>query len=192
MAISPAKKKIFEEAARLFHEKGYLASTMRDLAVRVHLKVSSLYSHIGTKEELLHKICFDAARVYLDGMAEAEAMSASPAGKVRFLISLHIRTATSDVTTITIFSDEWRHLSEPYLTEFLSMRKGYERRFTRIMQQAVDNGEFAPMNVTVALFTILTSVRWLHRWYPEKRGISLKALEEEILRLLFEGLKAPR
>ncbi len=188
MSISPVKQRIIEEAAKLFQEKGYLAASMRDLAERMDLKVSSLYSHIGSKEELLQKICFDSARIYLDGMGEVEALDLRPSEKVKRLISLHIRTATGDVTSVTIFSDEWRHLSEPYLGEFLAMRKDYERRFTKIMQQAVDTGEFAPMNVTVALFTLLTSLRWLHRWFPEKRGISVKSLEAEILRLLFEGL----
>jgi TetR/AcrR family transcriptional regulator, cholesterol catabolism regulator len=92
---------------------------------------------------------------------------------------------------VTIFSDEWRHLSEPFLQEFLTIRKDYERRFSRILQQGIDAGELVDMNVTVVLFSILTSLRWLHRWYPEKRGISVKALEAEILRFLLEGIKKP-
>lgn len=183
-----SKQRIFEEAARLFQEKGYLSASMRELAERVDLRVSSLYSHIGSKEELLHKICFEGARAYLEGMKETEASDASPAEKIRALLSLHIRLATEDVTTMTIFGDEWRHLSEPYLTEFLEMRRDYEQRFTRLLQQGIDCGELAPLNPTIALFTILTSLRWLHRWYSEKRGMSVAVLEEEILRLLFHGI----
>ncbi len=191
MAISPTKQKIFEEAAQLFQEKGYLAASMRELAMRCGLQVSSLYSHFGSKEELLQKICFDSARAYQDGMKTVEESNASPSDKVRQLISLHIRIATTDVTSVTIFSDEWRHLSEPFLQEFLGIRKDYETRFSRILQQGIDAGELAGMNVTVCLFTILTSLRWLHRWYPEKRGISVKSLEAEILRFLFNGIKKP-
>ncbi len=191
MAVSPTKKKIFEEAANLFQEKGYLASSMRDLAERVGLKVSSLYSHIGSKEELLQKICFDSARGYLDGMKAIEDLDTTPSEKVRQLIQLHIRIATTDVTSMTIFSEEWRHLSEPYLSEFRNVRKDYERRFSKMLQQGVEAGEFAEMNITVCLYTIFTSLRWLHRWYPEKRGISVKSLEAEILRFLFQGLKKP-
>jgi AcrR family transcriptional regulator len=43
------KEAIYEAAAQLFREKGYKAASMRDLAERVDLKVSSLYSHIGSK-----------------------------------------------------------------------------------------------------------------------------------------------
>jgi AcrR family transcriptional regulator len=192
MPVSPTKNKIFEEAAQLFQEKGYLAASMRDLAQRVGLQVSSLYSHIGSKEELLHKICFDSARAYLEGMKSVEESNASPSEKLRQLISLHIQLATTDLTSVTIFNDEWRHLSEPYLKEFLAIRKDYEKRFSRILQQGIEAGELVDMNVTVCLFTILTSLRWLHRWYPEKRGISVKSLEAEILRFLFDGIKKPK
>ncbi len=191
MPVSTTKQKIFEEAARLFQENGYLAASMRDLAQRVGLQVSSLYSHIGSKEELLQKICFDSARAYTEGMKRVEESNATPLEKLKQLISLHIQIATTDVTSVTIFSDEWRHLSEPFLQEFLTIRKDYERRFSRILQQGIDAGELVEMNVTVVLFSILTSLRWLHRWYPEKRGISVKALEAEILRFLLEGIKKP-
>lgn len=191
MPVSTTKQKIFEEAARLFQENGYLAASMRDLAQRVGLQVSSLYSHIGSKEELLQKICFDSARAYTEGMKRVEESNATPLEKLKQLISLHIQIATTDVTSVTIFSDEWRHLSEPFLQEFLTIRKDYERRFSRILQQGIDAGELVDMNVTVVLFSILTSLRWLHRWYPEKRGISVKSLEAEILRFLLEGIKKP-
>ncbi len=188
MAKSDTRHRIFEEAARLFQEKGYLATTLRELAERLNLKVSSLYTHIGSKEELLQKICFDNARHYLEGMKAAENLAASPKEKIACLISMHIRFAVEDATSVTIFNDEWRHLSQPWLGDFLAMRKDYERRFAKILQEGMDAGEFEPMNVTVTMFTILTSVRWLHRWFPEKRGISLKALEAEILKLLMQGL----
>jgi AcrR family transcriptional regulator len=189
MAVSPTKKKILDEASKLFQERGYLASSMRDLAERVGLKASSLYSHIGSKEELLQKICFDSARGYLEGMRTIEESDMTPTQKVEQLILLHIQIATTDVSSMTIFSDEWRHLSEPYLQEFRNIRRDYERRFGRILQQGMEAGEFTEMNLTVCLSTIFTSLRWLHRWYPGKRTISMKALETDLLRFLMNGLK---
>ncbi|MFQ5446866.1 MAG: TetR/AcrR family transcriptional regulator, partial [Saprospiraceae bacterium] len=185
MVRNSTKEKIFEEAAILFRDKGYLATTMRELAAKVDLQVSSLYSHIGGKEEILHKICFDNARRFLEGLKRVEALRLTPTQKVEQLISEQIRIATTDVTSVTIFNDEWRHLSEPYLGEFLRMRKDYERRFIKIIQEGIEAGEFVKIDATVALFTLLTSLRWLHRWYPSRKGISVKSLEREILKIIF-------
>ena len=58
------KEVIIKAAAKLFHEKGYKAASMRDLAVKVGVEAASLYNHIRSKSELLHDICFDVANIF--------------------------------------------------------------------------------------------------------------------------------
>lgn len=188
MAMTPAKKRVFDEAARLFQEKGYPAASMRDLASRVGLSVSSLYSHIGSKEEILQKLCFDNARHFLRVMNEVESGSNNPMEQVQALIRHHIHIALEDLTSITVFNDEWRHLSEPFLSEFVRMRKDYERRFIKIIVNGQEQGQFAAIDPTIALFTLLTSLRWLHQWYPERKGLNKKTLETNITTMLMNGL----
>ena len=190
--ISPGKKRIIDEAARLFHEQGYLAASMRELAARANLKVSSLYSHIGNKEELLHSLCFESARQYLEGMSAIEMQDLSAVEKIRRLLSLHIQIALNDVASVTVFNDEWRHLSEPFLGEFQQLRKDYELRFGKIIQQAIDEGEFKEVHPTIALYTMLASLRWIHLRHPERKGWSSITLEEEIIEMLLHGLMADR
>ncbi|MCB0640163.1 MAG: TetR/AcrR family transcriptional regulator, partial [Phaeodactylibacter sp.] len=146
MAESGKKKSkkqiIFEEAAKLFQEKGYSAASMRDLAERVNLKASSLYSHIRKKEEILQKICFDNAYHFTEGMRVIEAEDADPVEQIEALIALHIDIALDDPTSVTVFNDEWRHLEQPFLRRFLEMRRDYEQRFKRIIQAGIDEGSF--------------------------------------------------
>lgn len=182
------KQEIFEEAAKLFQEKGYSSSSMRDLAQKVNLKVSSLYSHIGGKEEILQKICFENANHFLEGITQVETLKLPPSEKIKQLIRLHIKIALEDPTSITVFNDEWRYLSEPYLSDFLKMRKDYEVRFGEIIQKGIDLGEFKKLDITVVLFTILTSVRWLHYWNPETHNLTVEDLEKNILAILMSGI----
>lgn len=179
------KQEIYLEAARLFQEKGYNAASMRDLAERVQLKASSLYSHIRTKGEILQKICFDHANRFSQGMKEVEQMDAAPEAKVRALLSLHIRTALEDPTSITVFSDEWKHLEEPFLSQFIAIRRDYEQRFRRIIQDGMQAGVFRKTDPTIALNTLLYAVRWLHY---RQRSDNPQALETGLLGLLLNGL----
>ncbi len=189
MQESPIKQRILEEAARLFQQKGYPAASMRDIAERVNLRVSSLYSHFSGKEELLRLICFDCADKYLSGMRSFQRMDIPASEKVRGLIRMHIQIATEDITSVTIFNDEWRHLSEPHLDRFLSLRREYESQFGDIIRQGISEGAFEEVNIRVTLFTILTSLRWLHRPQADRQGHSAPELEEAILQLLLKGLE---
>ena len=184
------KELVFEEAGKLFMEKGYLAASMRELAERVGLEqASSLYNHLKSKEEVLRKICFDNAYKFINGISEIEKKPVSSSEKIKQLVALHIRVAIDDFTSVTVFNDEWRHLSEPYLHDFLALRKDYENRFRKIIDEGIAKREFKKTHSTVALYTILTSVRWLHYWYNEERELSKEDLEKDIINLLLTGLE---
>ncbi|RYF93648.1 MAG: TetR/AcrR family transcriptional regulator, partial [Chitinophagaceae bacterium] len=59
------KDVIIAKAARLFREKGYSASSMRDLAEEVGVEAASLYNHISSKAEILQEICFKVANKFM-------------------------------------------------------------------------------------------------------------------------------
>ena len=190
MAVTkPKKQTILEAAARLFRDKGYSATSMRDLAQAVDLKASSLYNHISSKEEILQKICFNNAHRFLNGMKEVEEKDVSPTEKIRSLIRFHIIMATEDVTSVTAFNDEWRHLSEPHLNEFLALRKDYELRFKAIIKEGIASSEFRPIKSSIVLHTFLSSIRWLYDWYQDGREISTDDLQIEITAILLDGIK---
>lgn len=182
------KQKIFKEAAKLFREKGYNAASMRDLAERVDLKASSLYSHIGSKEEILRKICFENARRFGEGMQRIEATQVSAVDKIKALLLLHIQTAIEDTTSVTVFNDEWKHLSEPHLSEFIQLRKDYENRFRAIIKTGVANQELKSLNTEIMLYSLLNSVQWLHYWYKKEGKIKSDELKQDIVEMMMGGI----
>jgi AcrR family transcriptional regulator len=182
------KQIIYEAAARLFRDKGYRATSMRDLAKAVNLKASSLYNHIRSKEEILQGICFENAQRFLAGMSKVEAMPTSTPEKVKSLIQLHISIATEDLTSVTAFNDEWRHLSEPLLSEFLQLRKDYERRFKIIIDKGIAEGDFRELDSSILLYTLFSSIRWVYDWYKPNKSVDLDKLEAEISEFLMRGM----
>ena len=190
MASKPKKQIIHEAAVRLFRDKGYSATSMRDLADAVNLKASSLYNHISSKEEVLKDICFDNAHRFLDGMKEVEAMQGTATEKVEALLRLHIQTATGDAASVMAFNDEWRHLSNPLLGEFMALRKDYESRFLAILNAGMQAGQFQKIEPIIALHTIFSSIRWLHDWFQPGKKLTAEEVEEHVVRMLRDGLAA--
>ena len=188
MVVKTSKERIFEEAAILFREKGYQAASMRDLSDRVGLKPSSFYNHIKSKEEILQKICLDNAKKFVDGMKVIKKNADDPLEQLKSVIRLHIDIAIKDRSSVTVFNDEWKHLSEPHLSDFLKMRKRYEREFSKIIETGIKKKVFRKVNPSIALFTILTSLRWIHYWYKPKRKINVKELENDVIHLLINGV----
>lgn len=186
--IKSKKEEIQIAAATLFRDRGYAATSMRDLADAVNLKASSLYNHISGKEEILKDICFETAQRFLDTLESVERQDMSNTEKIETLINLHIQTAMRDVTSITAFNDEWRHLNEPHLDEFKRIRKAYENRFKAIIKNGIENEEIKSIDPIVILYTILSSVRWIYDWYKPTAKSSHKELEDDMKKILMSGI----
>lgn len=182
------RDKILQHAAILFTEQGFAGSSMRELALRVGVEPSTLYSHISGKDELLREICFACAKRFTDGMLAILEQCSSPKKQLEALIDLHIDIAISDLSSITVFNDEWKHLDTEHLIEFKALRRDYEQKFTGILQSGVDAGEFRNMDVQIQMYSILSAIRWIHYWYKPSKAVKPQQIKQEIKGLILHGL----
>ncbi len=185
----PKKELIFLKAAELFRDKGYVATSMRDIARSVNLEVSSLYSHISSKDDLLQKICFDCAREFTQGLIEIKENKESPLEQLEALICLHVAVAKSDPTSITVFNDEWKHLKDPFLMEFLQMRKEYEQSFARIIERAIEQKKIRACEPEIILNSVLSLTKWIQPGTARTDKWKEEHLAKEICNLILHGLQ---
>src|SRR3954466_14683594 len=85
------KEAILDEAAKLFYEKGFSATSMRDLAEKVGVEAASLYNHIQSKSELLQEICFKVANEFMTNIKTTDASSINAIDKINALLRFHIK-----------------------------------------------------------------------------------------------------
>lgn len=175
-------------ATELFHQNGFSASTMRDLAGRLNIEAASLYNHIKSKDEMLEAVCLRIANSYAEHLGRIE-QEGTAAEQIAALIRLHVRMIIDDKAAVSVANNEWKHLKEPALTTFKSIRRDYERRFAAIIERGIREGVFRQVNASVALFTILSSVRWVELWFRPDRGIDPQTLENDMVTMLLNGLQ---
>jgi AcrR family transcriptional regulator len=183
------KQQIEEKATALFQERGYAATSMRDLAQVLGIEAASLYSHIRSKEEILKKICFRMADEFFNAWNEVEMESRSQADKLEKAMIAHVKVITKDTAASAVFFNEWRHLSEPSLSDFLVMRHDYEGRFINILKDGIDSGEFSKVDERFTMLTILSSLNWTHNWFKSTGNLSAEDIGKRLATHLLNGLK---
>ena len=177
-------------ATALFQERGYAATSMRDMAQALGIEAASLYSHIKSKEEILQNICARMSRNFFAAMDEVFAQDFRTAeAKLENAIVAHVKVITEDTSASAVFFLEWRHLSEPYRTEFLEMRKRYEEIFSNILKEGIEEGAFKEMDVKFTVFTLLSALNWTHNWFNPTGKMSAEEIGKRLASLLLNGLK---
>jgi AcrR family transcriptional regulator len=180
---------IVSVATRLFHEKGYNATSMRHLAEQLGMEAASLYNHISGKDALLEQICFDMATHYNAHMEEVETATCTAIERVEKLVRFHIGMMLTHFEEVYVTNRDWKHLKEPLLANFLQQRKAYEKRFSKLVEQAVLAHEIQAVHPHAAVLTILSAVRGIEFWQRNPRNISAEQLEEDMVKILLKGLR---
>jgi len=184
------KDVIISKAARLFREKGYSASSMRDLAEEVGVEAASLYNHISSKSEILQEICFKVANKF---MSHIEAVDYSPIdsiAKIEAVLRFHVQQMIHHYEEVYVSDREWKHLADPYLSNFQNQRRIYRKRFAAIIEAGIRNKEIKKIDAPTAVLIMLHAVSGIESWHRSKKKISGELLEENMLMILIDGLRS--
>lgn len=183
------KAQIRDIAQNLFRERGYAATSMRDLAKAVGIEPASLYSHIASKESILRDICFSMADEFFTELNRVDDGLSSDA-RLKEAIIGHIRVIRRNYDAAAVFLHEWRFLEEPNLSRFKHLRKQYEERFWQILDEGQHKGVFRPIERNIVLPTLFSSMNWAYEYIKPAAMLAPEEIGGAIWRLFFRGLQA--
>lgn len=183
------KDVIISKAAYLFREKGYSATSMRDLAENVGVEAASLYNHIKSKAELLQEICFKTANGFMSHLSEVEASQQSSIGKIESILRFHIEQIIDHYEEVYVMDREWKHLTDPYLSNMQTQRRSYRQRIAAIIEEGIRKGEIKNIDAPTAVLIMLHAAGGIESWHRSTKRISAEMLEENMITILVGGLK---
>jgi AcrR family transcriptional regulator len=186
---STKKEIILEKAAEMFREKGFSATSMRDLAESVGIEAASLYNHIQSKSQILQEIVFRAADDCNQHLDQLTGENAACSVKIESIIRFHVQMMLNRFEDYHVMTHEWIHLTEPHLSNFINQRRNYVQKLESIVEECIQKKEFKPILPYVAVLTILSAVRGLEFWHRSQKKITPAELEENMVTHLISGLK---
>jgi AcrR family transcriptional regulator len=180
---------IVKAGAAIFREKGFGAASMRDLAETLGIEAASLYNHIRSKNEILESICFNIANRFNTQLDEIEAGTLTPVKRIEAILRFHIQQMIENHEEVIVSDREWKHLDEPYLSNFHNQRRIYRKRFAAIIEEAIKKGEVKKIDAPTAVVILLHAVNGIESWHRSTAKISGKALEDNMVTIMIEGLR---
>src|SRR5918999_2878231 len=119
---SSRSEQIADVATRLFSERGYHGTSMRDIAEGSGVRAASLYAHIARKEDLLYGIVSRAAERFMADVEAAATEATRPRDRLRAAMRAHVRVVAEDVRAARVFHHEWTALTGKRRAEVVQLR----------------------------------------------------------------------
>ncbi len=185
MKASGPKSKIDEiisVASVLFSQKGYSATSLKEIADKVGLHKTSLFHYFRSKEEILIEVMEKALREYVNVLDES---AINPNLKVEEKLRTSLEKQVSVICKyknyINVALNEIKSLSPENREKYNQKRKQYGKRFERIIQEIQgDNGStlFRGLNSKIVNLGILGMCNWIINWYKEDGPLGPKEISE--------------
>ncbi|MEX2476533.1 TetR/AcrR family transcriptional regulator [Marinobacter sp.] len=179
-----ARGRLLKEAARLFRDKGYERTTVRDLAAAVGIQSGSLFHHFRTKEDILKAVMVETIRLNTALMLSAMDAVHTPRDKLRALIRAELESIngqTGEAMAVLVF--EWRSLSEAAQTEVLALRDIYENLWLDVLGAVKEDGGLNAQPFVVRRM-LTGALSWTVTWYRPDGGMSLDGLTDQVVAMM--------
>jgi AcrR family transcriptional regulator len=187
-AAETTASRLLEVAARQFQEKGYAATTTRELAALLGVQHASLYYHIEKKEDLLYAVCVDSLTRIRREVEVAVATQAEPVAQLRALIETHLVVGLTDEHKHATMLLELRALSAARRAEVVRLRDEYERLVRDVLAAAQASGAVRrDVPVKYLGLALLSLLNWTIVWCRPDGELTPSDLAEVFVKLYLDG-----
>ncbi|MFA5664996.1 TetR/AcrR family transcriptional regulator [Castellaniella sp.] len=179
------RKRILDAAARLFREKGFKTTTVREIADVVGLYSGSLFHYFKSKEDILMEIlrtAFISVCIRHENILQSEC---APLEKLRYFIRQEIELVffaeEGDYHAVLYF--DWRSVSQTHLAELIALRKRYFCAWQTVIQQCHDSGSLIG-DPTISVRVVEGTLRTMMSWYKPDGRYDPDEMSRQIIRII--------
>ena len=188
-ATTPREEEILAAAARIFREKGYHGTSVRDIAESVGMLKGSLYHYIRSKDELLSRLFEGALRDTIRELETIAARDARASERLRDMVTVYVRSVTENLDAVSLYLREWRSLPAPELSRVRTRRRAMRSLFEDVIAEGIRAREFAAQDAKVAALAILGMCNWLYEWYRPRGRLGADDLATAIAEQALRSVK---
>lgn len=182
---------ILRHAARIFAEKSYHSTTMRDISRATGVSLAGLYHYCKSKEELLFLIQDNCFGRVLESLEERLRSESDPLARLRIFIENHLSFFAANMAEMKVLSHEAESLAGDLHVHVSTKKDKYTKLARRILKDLQQSETVSPqVDLTVATYALFGMMNWIYNWYDPKGKLKVSELVENVTRLFLHGFIA--
>ncbi len=180
---SNRREELLRVCARLFREKGFDATTIRDISTAAGMHSGSPFYHFKTKQEMLVAVMEQGLTEGLRRTEEVVALDLPPEKKLERLVRVHLATILEEGNDfIPVLLYDWRSLDAASRRRIVAIKDRYDALWQGLIDQLTDKGRI-PGDARLARLLLLGAVNWVGQWYRPGNRLTLDEIAAGTVRL---------
>jgi AcrR family transcriptional regulator len=179
---------ILRSAARIFADKSYHSTSMRDISRATNVSLAGLYHYCKSKEELLFLIQDNCFGRVLERLEERLSNIDDPILKLQIFIENHLSFFAANMAEMKVLSHEAESLHGDLHAHVSTRKDNYTKLATRILTEVEEarKGE-RTVDLTVATYALFGMMNWIYNWYDPRGKLDVSELAQNVTQLFLDG-----
>ena len=177
------RAELLRAAARLFVEKGFTATTTRDIAEAVGMRSGSPFYHFRSKQELLKEAMIDGLEAGRSRISAAITGVTDPERRLRLLVRTHLATLLEGDCTSPMLLNETRSLDVGERAEIAAAFDRYQALWQATLEELASQGKIRSAAPPLRLF-LFGMLNWSGHWYRPDGPLTVDQLADSAVALL--------
>ncbi len=182
---------IYRAAARIFHQQGYHATSISQVAEAVHLTKAGLYYYIQGKQELLFGIMSYAMDLLEEQVVAKTRGVVDPGQRLHDIVAGHASLIVRDSSFLTILVNELEGLDPEHRPRMVRRQRAYVDLIRDTLAELQRNGKLSGIDPTIGAFGLLGMILWISRWYRPNGRIRSERVVETITKMALAAVGCP-
>jgi AcrR family transcriptional regulator len=179
---------ILSTSARIFAEKSYHSTSMRDIARATGVSLAGLYHYCKSKDELLFLIQDHCFAVLRERLEERIKDVNDPFEKLRIFIDNHLSFFAANMAEMKVLSHEAESLEGELHRHVSTKKERYAKMARKILREIQGQSSVQPgFDATIATYALFGMMNWIYNWYDPRGKLSVSQLVDNITRLFLNG-----
>ncbi len=180
---------IVDTARRLFREQGYPGTTLEMVATELGVTRAALYHWVANKETLLCEI-HDEALDLLERFSKIQGAELAPGDKLAEALKNHLITVADNLDAIAVFFQDEASLPAGPARRIAQRKRDYDHALEVLVRGAQADGSVrADLDARVTVELLFGMCNSLYHWYDPNGRIRPQALADQVLEMVFSGLR---
>ena len=181
-------QKILKTAAKIFADKGFHKTSVRDISRATRMSLAGLYYYFRTKEELLYLIQERCFVTLLQRWEQATTAETDVRTRIRVFAENHLSFFLHNMHEMKVMAHEDESLTGEFNEKILVLKRRYVKVIMDLIAELRERRGAKGIELRVATFSLFGMMNWIYTWYQPKRDLPLPQLTEQMLRIYFFGL----
>jgi len=182
---------ILRSAARIFAEKSYHSTSMRDISRATNVSLAGLYHYCKSKEELLFLIQDNCFGRVLERLEQRLLEVEDPVAKLGIFIENHLSFFAANMSEMKVLSHEAESLQGDLYTHVSTRKDNYTKLARQILRELQESQESKQqIDLTVATYALFGMMNWIYNWYDPHGKLKVSDLADNLLKLFLNGFLA--